>query len=218
MNLRIKWGLFFLFSISIFSCSAVLKISCKKNPFQDLDSLQRTKKVRNFVAIKPVGWYSNQSTTGALGFSIDREKTLESNPPIIHHLDNINTKRNVAYISITNKSVRNQCKIETTLDDYLHFFISNKKKWAVNKEFNYILLKTNHSRYGNFYIVKYSYKNNSIIQKGKKPLITNNVVFLLFKHQIGYEIYYGADAKLFETYLPVLEEVVKSFVIKEDAN
>ena len=167
MNLGVKWGLLFLFSISIFSCSAVLKISCKKNPFQDLDSLQITKKVRNFVAIKPVGWYSNQLTTGALGFSIDREKTLESNPPIIHHLDNINTKRNVAYISITNKSVRNQCKIETTLDDYLHFFISNKKKWAVNKEFNYILLKTNHSRYGNFYIVKYSYKNNSIIQKGK---------------------------------------------------
>tara|TARA_B110000208_G_scaffold17742_1_gene21398 strand:+ start:13347 stop:13871 length:525 start_codon:yes stop_codon:yes gene_type:complete len=167
MNLGVKWGLLFLFSISIFSFSAVLKISCKKNPFQDLDSLQITKKVRNFVAIKPVGWYSNQSSTGALGFSIDREKTLESNPPIIHHLDNINTKRNVAYISITNKSVRNQCKIETTLDDYLHFFISNKKKWAVNKEFNYILLKTNHSRYGNFYIVKYSYKNNSIIQKGK---------------------------------------------------
>mgnify|MGYP006072478557 FL=1 len=218
MNLRIKWGLFFLFSISIFSCSAVLKVTCKKNPFQDLDSLQSTKKARNFSALKPVGWYSNQSEVGALSFSIDREKTLESNPPIIHHLDNINTKRNVAYISITNKSVRNQCKIETTLEDYLHFFISNKKRWAVNKEFNYILLKTNHSRYGKVYIVKYSYKNNSIIQKGKKPLITNIVVFLLFKDQIGYEIYYSADSNVFETYLPVLNSVVASFVIKEDSN
>ena len=32
------------------------------------------------------------------------------------------------------------------------------------------------------------------------------------------KFYYGADAKVFETYLPVLEDVVKSFVIKEDVN
>ena len=81
-----------------------------------------------------------------------------------------------------------------------------------------MLLKTNHSRYGKVYIVKYAYKNDAILDKQKKPLITNNVVFLLFKDQIGYEILYGADAKVFEAYLPVLEEVVKSFVIKEAAN
>lgn len=202
----------------IFSCSALLKVNCKKNPFQELDSLQRTKKVRNFTALKPVDWYSNQSKRGALGYFIDRKIPLESNPPILHRLDNGDPKRNIAFISISNTHVRNHCKIEVTLEDYMHFFISNKKRWSGNKVFNYVLLKTNHSRYGKVYIVKYAYKNDAILDKEKKLLITNNLVFLLFKDQIGYEILYGADAKVFETYLPVLEEVVKSFVIKEDAN
>jgi len=214
----LKVGLLFLLSFFIFSCSAVLKVNCKKNPFQELDSLQRTKKVRNFTALKPVGWYSNQSTAGALGYSIDRKTPLESNPPILHRPDNDDPKRNVAFISISNTRVRNHCKTEVTLEDYMHFFISNKKRWSGNKAFNYVLLKTNHSRYGKVYIVKYAYKNDAILDKQKKPLITNNVVFLLFKDQIGYEILYRADAKVFETYLPVLEEVVKSFVIKEAAN
>lgn len=66
--------------------------------------------------------------------------------------------------------------------------------------------------------MKYAYKNDAILDKEKKALITKNVVFLLFKDQIGYEIYYRADAKVFERHLPVFEDVVKSFVIKEAAN
>ena len=73
----LKVGL--LFSVIFFYFFPVvqfLKVNCIKNPFQELDSLQRTKKVRNFAALKPVGWYSNQSTAGALGYSIDRKNTI----------------------------------------------------------------------------------------------------------------------------------------------
>ncbi len=218
MKYVLKIGLLFFLSFFIFFCSSVLKVNCKKNPFEELDSLQRTKKVRNFTAVKPVGWFSHQAATGALAYSIDRKKLLQSNPPILHRPENDDPKRNVAFLSISNTRVRNPCKTEVTLEDYLHFFISNKKRWSGNKAFNYILLKSNHNRYGKVYIVKYAYKNDTILDKEKKPLLTKNVVFLLFKDQIGYEIYYGADAKVFERFLPVFEDVVKSFFIKEAAN
>ena len=123
----LKVGLLFLLSFFIFSCSAVLKVNCKKNPFQELDSLQRTKKVRNFAALKPVGWYSNQSTAGALGYSIDRKTPLESNPPILHRPDNDDPKRNVAFISISNTRVRNHCKNEVLWKIICIFLFQTKR-------------------------------------------------------------------------------------------
>ena len=71
-----SWPTFSVISFLFFPVEAVLKVNCIKNPFQELDSLQRTKKVRNFAALKPVGWYSNQSTAGALGYSIDQKNTI----------------------------------------------------------------------------------------------------------------------------------------------
>lgn len=132
----LKIGLLFFLSFFIFSCRSVLKVNCKKNPFEELDSLQRTKKARNFTSLKPVGWHSYQAATGALAYSIDRKKLLKSNPPILHRPENDDPKRNVAFISISNIRVRNSCKTEVTLEDYLHFFISNKKRWSGNKAFN----------------------------------------------------------------------------------
>ena len=159
MKYVLKIGLLFFLFFFLFSCSSVLKVNCKKNPFEELDSLQRTKKVRNFTAVKPVGWFSHQAATGALAYSIDRKKLLQSNPPILHRPENDDPKRNVAFLSISNTRVRNPCKTEVTLEDYLHFFISNKKRWSGNKAFNYILLKSNHNRYGKVYIVKYTAKH-----------------------------------------------------------
>ena len=182
---------------AIFSCSSTKRMvkTCKVNPFEELDSLQRANQKLNYSISKPRGWIKGKTSGGD-------SYTLQGK--FIDSLGYFSTK---ASVYIGKNLIRETCiNQKFIITDYLHYFISYKSKWFPKDKFKYSLLKGKHKIYEDIYIVNYTEKISSS-RSYKRSF------FLFFKNNVGYTIQYVAEPKNYETYLPEVEKMINSFRI-----
>ena len=194
----IKKVLIFSLLAAILSCSSVKRVekSCRENPFEELDSLQKSNQKLNYKIYNPKDWKNGKTSYGDW-YSLQEEFT-----------DSLNyyNKANV-YIGL--HKIANECNSTAyTIDDYLSYFIDYKSKWFPKGKFKYLLLKGKHKIYGSIYIVKYTEKINA------NKSYTRSF-FLFFHDNKGYNIQYVTDPKYYDTYLPEVQKMVNSFRILE---
>ena len=195
-----KYVLVFFISLLIFSCSSsktVLK-DCDKFPFEQLDSINRANQVLNYKIDIPTNWEKGKTSNGDWYF-LNNELT-----------DSLGYYTRKADIYISLNKIKNECNNqEYSNKDFLNYFIDYRSLWFNNQNFKYQLLKSNHKRYGETYILKYVEKVSN-----KKCYVRS---FFLFFHQSkGYAIQYVAEPKYYDLYLPEVEKMINSFEINED--
>lgn len=195
-----KFVLVFFISLLIFSCSSS-KTSLKKcndSRFEQLDSLARANQVLNYKINIPKNWKKSKTSNGDWYFLEDE---------FIDSLGYYTRKANI-YISLN--KIKEECyNQEYSNKDFLNYFLDYRSKWFNNKDFKYQLLKSNHKRYGEIYILKYDEKvsvNKTYVRS----------FFLFFHQNKGYAIQYVAEPKYYDMYLPELEKMINSFKIIED--
>lgn len=195
----IKKVLIFSLLAAILSCSSVKRVekSCRENPFEKLDSLQKSNQKLNYKIYKPKDWKNGKTSYGDW-YSLQGE-----------FIDSLNFYSRKADVYIGLHKIAKECNSTAyTIDDYLSFFIDYKSKWFPKDKFKYLLLKGKHKIYGSIYIVKYTEKINT------NKSYTRSF-FLFFEANIGYNIQYVTDPKYYDTYLPEVQKMVNSFRILE---
>ena len=191
----IKKVLIFSLLAAILSCSSVKRVekSCRENPFEELDSLQRANQKLNYTIDKPKDWKRGKTSNGDWYF-------LEGK-----YIDSLNYYSRKVDVYIGLHKIRKECTTKSfSIDDYLHYFVNYRSKWFPKDKFKYLLLKGKHKIYGTIYIVKYTEKINTKISYTRS-------FFLFFKDNKGYNIQYVTKPKLYDTYLPEVEKMVNSF-------
>lgn len=184
----------FLGCLFVISCASTNKVNCKKQPFEELDSLQKAQKILNYSMKFPENWQKSKFSGGDWYF-IKGE-----------FIDSLGYYDRLANVYVSSEKVKSNCKDKYSIDDYLKLFLERKKRWSY-KDFKYSLVKTTHKKYGEMYILKF---------KEIFPHVTyESGVFLIFYNRIGYTIQYKNDEKKFKKYIQDIEKMIESFTIKE---
>jgi hypothetical protein len=188
-----------IFFITLFfiitACSSLKKMErkCKENPFEELDSLQSTLKEINYKVSIPKKWKSYSK--GSIALYLTKKNK-----------DSINYFDFIAHILIYSNKLNNKCKNTQDIEAFLSYRLKHINMFY-SKDFKYILLETNHKKYGKGYIIKYKRRlNNKIISYSE---------LILFHNNYGYGFNYFAETEIFQKHLSTFEKVINSFEILE---
>lgn len=192
-----KMLFWFVLTFIIVSCSSIKKVSnnCKKNPFEELDSLERVNQVLNYKINIPKNWEKSKTSGGDYLFLRDKS------------IDSFKFNSIKASVSIDLNKIKYICKSEnTTKENFLDYIIKYRSKWFESDDFKYSILKSNHKLYGDIYILKY-------IEKIRPNYSLMREFILIFHENKGYTLQYCAEPKYFEVYQPEFEKMIDSFRI-----
>jgi hypothetical protein len=193
-----KNSIYFIFVLSVLACASQKNSvrNCKVNAFEELDSLQASKIALKYKIKVPKLWKKSSFSRGDWYF-------IEGD-----YIDSLGYQSTNADVYISKFPIKNACDIKDyEAKDFLEFYIKYRSKWFRDLPFNYILLKSQHSLYGDIYIIKYRWKGN------KEVYVAS--AFLFMHNNMGYLIDYRNEEDNFDRYLGDAERIVNSFRIKE---
>ena len=178
----------------VIACSSVKNIEkkCSQYPFEELDSIEQTLRKVNYKISVPENWTSYSKGSIALYLKKDFNDSLS------YYYNNL------ARININSFKLKETCVDFYDIDKFLTYWLHSVNRYN-HHEFKYVLLKTNHIKYGKGYIIKHRRR-----LKGK---IYSTSELLLFHKNYGYSFRFSAEVEMFETYLNVFEETINSFTV-----
>ncbi|TXD54182.1 MULTISPECIES: hypothetical protein [unclassified Polaribacter] len=185
-----------LFLVITLACSSNKKIvkNCKLNPFEQLDSIQTSKVILKYEVALPKSWKKSTSSNADWYFI---EKA---------YLDSLGFQATNADLYIRKFKIKKECNSRSyDAKSFLDFYVSYRSKWFIRQPFNYILLKSKHPIYGDFYIIKYKWAVGNFEYTASS--------FLLMHNNEGYLLEYRNNSKNFDIYLMDVQKIVQSFKI-----
>lgn len=156
------------------------------------DSILFSQNKEFYQIIKPLNWfaYKKIETTRFLFFSPKKVRNL----PLTFQDIYLDVGSSNRYIKVLENLINHDISI---LNDNI-------------QNFSYQLIKTNHKKYGESYVLKYT------TNLEKKSKTYKHLAFYLIYKNRGYCIYYQALEKYFNEFLPDVEKIINSFTINED--
>jgi len=191
-----KKVIYCLFLLQIVGCTAIKnlkKVKIVSNEQQVFsDSISLVKAYKTYTLKIPKYWYSYKEVHGHIMHS----------PKVIRDRNKNYYINNFLAIEYTSKG----CKA-SSLQMFLECFDKQQEQNFTN--YNYILKKLHHEKYGEYYVVK----QGSFFGGEKWPVTTINILYH-YKNR-NFRLSYTSENKYYEEFIKDVEGIISSFTIKD---
>lgn len=183
-----------LFTLLLFvGCTAIKNLNNNISPIQQvmLDSISLEKEFKTYSLKIPKAWYSYKEVHGLIMHS-----------PKIMQKRSDNFHENNLYVTEYSSKETKANSIEALFE----FYHKKLKGWYPALDF--IPQKLEHEKYGEYYLIKYG-------TSWSKTMLFSNISILFHYKERNFMLHYTSENKYYDEFISYVEEIVKSFKIKE---
>ncbi len=189
---KVIYSLFLALFIGCTTIKNVKKFTIPPVQQEMLDSISLEKEMKTYTLEIPKTWYSYKEVHGHIMHS-----------PKVMQKRNTNFYANNLYVTELSQKETKAKSIEA-LFEYYH-----QKMKGFYPTIDFIPQKLNHKKYGKYYLIKYG---NFF---GNKNRPTTQIDLLFHYKNRNFELSYISENKYYDEFIKGVENIVKSFKIKE---